>query len=98
AFWGGQLRLHETVATLAPSNALALGLKVDAASVPHNVLQQIRQRRLDLGDPKNTLALLKADAVLGVKGIFTGNNLTSIGITCALCHSTVNDSVAPGIG
>jgi hypothetical protein len=98
AFWGGQLRLHETVATLAPSNALALGLKVDASSVPGNVLGKIRSHQLDLGDPKNTLALLKANAVVGVKGIFTGNDLTSIGITCALCHSTVNDSVAPGIG
>jgi hypothetical protein len=98
AFWGGQMRLHETIATLAPSNALALGLKVDVRSVPPNVLQRIRKGRLDLGDPANTLALLKANAVLGVKGIFTGDNLTGIGITCALCHSTVNDSVAPGIG
>src|SRR5687767_10900983 len=98
AFWGGQLRLHETVATLAPSNALALGLKVDANLVPGNVLAKIRNQQLDLGDPKNTLALLKANAVVGVKGIFTGNNLTGIGITCALCHSTVNDSIAPGIG
>lgn len=97
-FWGGQLRLHETVATLAPSNALGLGLKVDASSIPGNVLGQIRSRRLDLGDPRNTLALLKADAVVGVKGFFTDDNLTSIGITCALCHSTVNDSIAPGIG
>jgi hypothetical protein len=80
------------------SNALALGLKVDASSVPPNVLQRIRQGRLDLGDPANTRALLKANGVVGVKGIFTGDNLTGIGITCAICHSTVNDSVAPGIG
>ncbi len=98
AFWGGKLRLHETVATLAPSNALALGLKVDVSAVPANVLQRIRQGRLDLGDPANTRALVKANAVIGVKGIFENNNLTSVGITCALCHSTVNNSVAPGIG
>ena len=98
AFWGGQLRLHETVATLSPSNALALGLKVDASSVPGSVLEKIRRHRLDLNDPQNTAALLQANAVVGVKGIFTGNNLTGVGITCALCHSTVNDSVAPGIG
>jgi hypothetical protein len=98
AFWGGQLRLHETIATLAPSNALALGLKVDAASVPGPVLSSIKNQSMDLGDPKNTVALLKADAVVGVKGFFTNNTLTSVGITCALCHSTVNDSVAPGIG
>ena len=98
AFWGGQLRLHETVATLSPSNALALGLKIDSSSVPGNVLAKIRHHQLNLDDPKNTLALLKANAVVGVKGIFTGNDLTSVGITCAICHSTVNDSVAPGIG
>jgi len=98
AFWGGQLRLHETVATLSPNAALALGLKVDARAVPPNVLQQIRKGRLNLDDPNNTLALLRANAVVGVKGFFTGNNLTSIGITCAICHSTVNDSIAPGIG
>jgi hypothetical protein len=98
AFWGGQLRLHETVATLSPKDALALGLKVDARALPGAVFEQIRRGRLNLDDPRNTLVLLKADAVLGVKGFFTGNNLTSIGITCAICHSTVNDSVAPGIG
>ncbi len=98
AFWGGQLRLHETVATLSPSNALALGLKVDASSVPANVLQQVRHGKLDLNDPRNTAALLQANAVVGVKGIFSNGTLTSVGITCAICHSTVNDSVAPGIG
>lgn len=98
AFWGGQLRLHEAVATLSPSDALALGLKVDARGLPPNVVQLIRQGRLSLSDPGNTLVLLKANAVVGVKGFFTGNNLTSVGITCAICHSTVDDSVAPGIG
>jgi hypothetical protein len=98
AFWGDQLRLHETVATLSPKQALELGLKVDAKAVPPAVLQRIRRGKLNVDDPANTLALLKADAVVGVKGFFTGENLTSIGITCALCHSTVNDSVAPGIG
>jgi hypothetical protein len=71
---------------------------VDADSVPGNILRKIRKGKLDLTDPANTLALLKARAVVGVKGIFTNNTLTSVGITCALCHSTVNDSVAPGIG
>ncbi len=98
AFWGGQLRLHESVAQLSPSDALGLGLKVDARAVPAHIIQLIRQKRLDLNDPRNTLVLLKANAVVGVKGFFTGNNLTSIGITCAFCHSTVNDSIAPGIG
>jgi hypothetical protein len=97
-FWGGQMRLHESVATLSPKKALELGLKVDARAVPSSVLQSIRRGKLNVDDPANTLALLKADAVVGVKGFFTGENLSSIGITCALCHSTVNDSVAPGIG
>ncbi|HWB03227.1 MAG TPA: hypothetical protein VG796_09400 [Verrucomicrobiales bacterium] len=98
AFWGGQLRLHESVAKLSPADALALGLKVDADSVPNRILKDIRKGKLDLTDPANTAALLKAKAVVGVKGFFTNNTLTSIGITCALCHSTVNDSVAPGVG
>ena len=98
AFWGGQVRLHEAVAALTPANALALGLKVDASAVPHRVLKRIQQKKLDLNDPANTLVLLKAGAVVGVKGIFTGNTLTSVGITCAICHSTVNNSIAPGVG
>jgi hypothetical protein len=98
AFWGGQLRLHETVATLSPKDALSLGLKVDSRAVPPNVMQQMRKGRLNMDDPVNTLALLRANAVIGVRGVFTGPKLTSIGITCALCHSTVNDSIAPGIG
>jgi hypothetical protein len=98
AFWGGQLRLHETVRNLTPAQVLALGLKVDSRVLSLRTLRQIRDNTFNVNDPKNTSALLKADAVVGVKGFFTGNNLTSIGITCALCHSTVNDSIAPGIG
>src|SRR5688572_131053 len=84
AFWGGTLRLHEAVATLSPTAALGLGLKVDATRVPPG--------DHDLEDPAVTLALLRADAVVGVKGFFDGDQLSSIGITCALCHSTVDDS------
>jgi hypothetical protein len=98
AFWGGQLRLHEAVATLSPADVLGLGLKVDARALSPRILRQIREHTFDVNDPRNTVLLLKADAVVGVKGFVTGDNLTSIGITCALCHSTVNDSVAPGIG
>ena len=98
AFWGGQLRLHETVARLAPSNALALGLKVDSKAVSDRMLDKIKDHDLNLGDPRNTLKLLEDDAIVGVKGFFKDKRLTSIGITCALCHSTVDDDVAPGIG
>ena len=98
AFWGGRLRLQETLATLSPSNALALGLKVDMAALPPRLVQQIRRRKLDVTDPKNTAALLHENAVVGVKGFFTNGTLSSVGISCALCHSTVDNSLAPGIG
>jgi hypothetical protein len=108
AFWGGALRLHEAIAGanhggigngLSPSQALQLGLKVDTDALPADLVNQLRQSQVDLNDPASTIALLKLDAVLGVKGFFNENGtLQSVGITCALCHSTVNDSFAPGIG
>ena len=107
-FWGGQMRLHESVAGsanggvgpgLSPTQALALGLKVDVKALPPPLRNQIRRGDVDLNDPATTLALLKLDAVVGVKGFFGANgNIESIGITCALCHSSVDDSFAPGIG
>lgn len=98
AFWGGQLRLHETLAALPPSVALQLGLKVDAEALSEEFLNQLEQGMVDLDDPAGTLALLKQDAVVGVKGVFEGDNLVGVGIRCSLCHSTVDDSVAPGVG
>jgi hypothetical protein len=98
AFWGGSLRLHEAVAQLSPNQALGLGLKVDAQALPPSTLAALRQGRLNLNDPAVTLALLRARAVVGVEGFFSGPTLTSLGITCALCHSTVDNSVAPGVG
>jgi len=107
-FWGGKLKLHEAIAGaanggvgpgLSPAMALALGLKVDAAALPGRLRGQIRNGKIDLDDPATTLALLRLDAVLGVTGFFdAGGNLESVGIQCALCHSTVDDAVAPGIG
>jgi hypothetical protein len=98
AFWGGALRLHEAVATLTPTQVLELGLKVDSQALHPSTRTALAHGRLDLSDPAVTLALLRRDAVVGVRGFFTGNNLTSIGITCALCHSTVDDSLADGVG
>ncbi len=108
AFWGDALKLHQAIAGagrggvgpgLSPSDALALGLKVDVHALPKSITRELRRNRLNLGDPANTLALLKHDAVVGVKGFFTENgSLGSVGITCAICHSTVDDSFAPGIG
>jgi cytochrome c peroxidase len=107
-FWGGELRLHEAIAGsglggvgpgLSPKAALELGLVVDAESLQPEVLTALRQGTLNLDDPKNTLALLESNAVVGVKGFFdSSNHLSSVGITCALCHSTVDHFVAPGIG
>jgi hypothetical protein len=108
AFWGGQLGLHRTVEGtkfggvgpgLSPQTALSLGLKVDSQSLPPSLLQQIQLGQVNLNDPASTLVLLKNQAVVGVTGFFTANgSLESIGIQCALCHSTVDNSVAPGIG
>lgn len=107
AFWGGQLGLYKAIlgkkqggvgAGVSPKAALGLGLKVDASALPQSTVDAIKAGKVDLNDPAVTVALLKADAVVGVKGMFADGKLTSMGITCALCHSTVDDSFAPGIG
>lgn len=108
-FWGGQLELHRAVAGeklggvgpgVSPKKALELGLKVDMDAVPGPVAAGIKSGKVDLDDPANTLALLKANAVVGLTGFFEqdGKTLKSIGIQCALCHSTVDDDFMPGIG
>src|SRR3954470_9677934 len=99
-FWGGGLKLHQAIARVSPKTALAVGLKVDADAVPTEVVAQLKSGALNLDDPAVTVALLKLNAVVGVTGFFDGNsnNLRSIGIQCALCHSTVDNSFsAPGI-
>src|SRR5215470_12260859 len=108
AFWGDKLQLHKAIAGdknggvgggVSPKTALAVGLKVDVDALPDAVKQQIKDGKVNLDDPATTLALLKLDAVVGVKGFFDGQGtLTSIGIQCAFCHSSVDDSFAPGIG
>jgi hypothetical protein len=98
AFWGGQLRLHETVRTLSPRQALGLGLKVDVDALPPDLVEALREGKVNLDDPAVTVALLKLNAVLGAKGFFDDGTLSSIGLTCAVCHSTVDDSLATGIG
>ena len=109
AFWGDTLRLHEAIAGqanggvgpgLSPEAGLAVGLKVDVTALPGKVRADLRNGRVDLTDPATTLALLKLNALVGLRGFFddTGQRLQSVGITCALCHSDVDDSFAPGIG
>jgi hypothetical protein len=108
-FWGGKLKLHNAIMGeklggvgpgVSPEQALKLGLKVDVEALPKKVVEALGKGEVDLADPASTLVLLKANAVVGVTGVFSedGKKLTSIGIQCALCHSTVDDSYAPGIG
>jgi cytochrome c5 len=97
-FWTDTLRIHEVIESgVSPVTALAVGLKVDADVLPPGILQTA-----DLNSPATTVALLKLNAVVGLQGTVETVNgkdtLTRVGITCALCHSTVNNSAAPGIG
>lgn len=113
-FWGGLLGLHKAiegtafggVATpdlgidgVSPATALAVGLKVDVEALPEAVIKALKQGTVDLNSPATTLALLRLNAVVGLTGFFNPDgSLKSIGIQCALCHGTVDDSFAPGIG
>jgi hypothetical protein len=96
--WTNVLRMHEVVATVAPVTALSVGLKVDAEALPPDVISALQGGQVDLTNPAVTIELLRLNAVVGVVGQVDAGELTSIGITCALCHSSVDDSIAPGIG
>jgi mono/diheme cytochrome c family protein len=98
-FWTDVLQMHTVIPTISPATALSVGLKVDARALPKPVVDALRAGEVDLNDPAVTLQLLQLDAVIGVKGTFSGTGeVTKVGITCALCHSYVDDSLAPGIG
>jgi hypothetical protein len=99
-FWTDTLRLHETLRTaVSPKAALSLGLKVDVDALPPQVKADLEARTIDLNSPATTVALLKLGAVVGVVGqVDASNTLTRVGLTCAFCHSTVDNSFAPGIG
>jgi mono/diheme cytochrome c family protein len=108
AWWGDTLRLHEAIEGanlggvgpgVSPRTALSVGLKVDVDALPQALQNQIRQGKVNLDDPATTLALLRLDAVVGVTGRFNEEGtLRTVGIQCAICHSVVDDSLAPGIG
>src|ERR1051325_6150136 len=108
AFWGDALQLHKAIAGeknggvgggVSPKTALAVGLKVDADALPDALKKQIKAGKVNLDDPATTVALLKLNAVVGVTAFTTPDGgVKSMGIQCALCHSTVDDSFAPGIG
>jgi mono/diheme cytochrome c family protein len=97
--WTDVLRMHEVIPAVDPATALAVGLKVDVEALPPAIVEALRAGQVDLTDPAVTVALLSLDAVVGIKGsLDAAGQLTSVGITCALCHSSVDDSFAPGIG
>jgi len=108
AFWGDALKLHRAIAGeklggvgpgLSAKAALEVGLKVDMEKLPPDLVQKIQAKQVSLEDPATTVALLKLDAVVGVKGfVEPDGRLRSVGITCAICHSTVDDAFSPGIG
>ena len=98
--WTDTLKLHEAIArTVDPATALSVGLKVDSEALPSRVIDNLRAGTVNLKSPAVTIDLLRLDAVVGVKGqVDSLGQLTSVGITCAFCHSSVDDSFAPGIG
>lgn len=103
ALWTDKLKMNEVIGqSVDPVTALAVGLKVDADALPASVASGIRGGTIDLTSPATTVALIKLDAVVGVKGTVETVNgkdvLTRVGITCALCHSTVDNSFSAGIG
>jgi hypothetical protein len=108
AYWSDKLQLHKAIEGqklggvgpgVSPKTALAVGLKVDMDALPADLVEKIKKGEVNLDDPATTLALIKLDSVLGVKGTFNQNgSLKSMGLSCAVCHSTVDDAFAPGIG
>jgi hypothetical protein len=109
AFWGGQLLLHRALARMTPNQALALGLKIDAGAPSGTIVADIRSGKASLDDPATLTALLRSNAVVGLTGfsqdgasppaaLSATSTLASIGVQCALCHSTVDDSFGHGIG
>jgi hypothetical protein len=97
--WTGFLRMHEALATVDPVTALSVGLKVDVEALPRELRAALLAKEVELTDPAVTLTLLRLNAVVGVRGrVDDAGTLTSVGITCALCHSTVDDSFTEGIG
>ena len=102
-YWTDTLRMHEVIqSAVSPRAALSVGLKVDVEALPQSVKDALAAGQIDLDDPAVTVTLLKLNAVVGAQGVVETINgrdtLTRFGITCAVCHSTVDNSFAPGIG
>lgn len=97
--WTDVLRMHEVIPSVDPATALAVGLKMDVEALPSAVIEALRAGQVDLTDPSVTVELLRLNAVVGVRGsVNEAGQLTKVGVTCALCHSSVDNSFAQGIG
>lgn len=97
--WTDVLRMHEVIPSVDPATALAVGLKVDVEALPSAVIDALRAGQVDLTDPSVTVELLRLNAVVGIRGsVNAAGQLTKVGVTCALCHSSVDNSFAQGIG
>jgi mono/diheme cytochrome c family protein len=107
-YWSDGLGLDRAIAGtknggvgagVSPKTALSLGLKVDMDALPATLVEQIKANKVDMNDPATTIALIKLKSVLGVVGTFdAAGKMTKVGLTCAVCHSTVDDAFSPGIG
>jgi len=97
-FWTGVLRMNEPLASVSPAAALAVGLKVDLDALPPGIVGGLRAGTVDLDNPAVTLELLRLDAVVGVRASVDGGTITKVGVTCALCHSSVDDALTAGVG
>lgn len=107
-FWTDKLKLNRAIAGaklggvgpgVSPKTALSVGLKVDMDALPADLVAKVKRGEVNMDDPATTLALIKLNAVLGVQGTFNGDgSLKAVGLSCAVCHSTVDDAFAPGIG
>src|SRR6185295_9372098 len=108
AYWSDKLKLHRAISGaklggvgqgLSPKAALSVGLKVDMDALPADLVAKVKNGQVNLDDPATTVALIKLDSVLGVKGTFNSDgSLKAVGLSCAVCHSTVDDAFMPGIG
>jgi mono/diheme cytochrome c family protein len=96
--WTSTLQMHQAIASVSPATALGVGLRVDVDALPPATVDALRKGQVNLNDPAVTLQLLSLNAVVGVIGRVNGSALESIGVTCALCHSTVDNSLTAGIG
>ena len=97
--WTTVLRMHEVIPSVSPETALSVGLKVDVDALPPSLIAALQAGQVDLTDPAVTIELLRLNAVVGIMGkVDDAGQLVSVGTTCALCHSTVDNSFAAGIG